>query len=131
MARHNIQQQPPVKAPPVVADATLSDEQKDALAKAPQVIVPSIEEVKAAGYVAVGVAEKIVDEQKALAKAQEKLQVIKAYRVSSPREAGFGRIGRRFTRKPIDIPANALTEEQIKALVETPATCLTVEIIKG
>jgi len=143
MAKHHAPhqpQQPPTKAPPVVADApdapvavagvTPFDDQKDELAKAPPVEVPTVAEVKAAGP-SWAVAEKIVEEQKALAKAQEKLQAVKAYRISSPLARGFWRAKRHFDRKPVDIPAEKLTEDEVKALVETDPRHLTVEIIKG
>jgi hypothetical protein len=52
------------------------------------------------------------------------------YRVHSPREFGFWRIGRHFGRKPTLLDPDTLTAEQVKALEGTPRLYLVTELVE-
>lgn len=64
------------------------------------------------------------------AKPQSKGPKRLVYRIKSPRPDGFCRLGRRFTQKAVDIPANSLTAAQVDQLLKTGKTELTVDLIE-
>jgi hypothetical protein len=96
--------------------------------------VPTVEQVKAAGY-SDEAAKTIADEQKAKAEAAAPAAAKPkrpAYRVTAQRAGGFWAIKRKFEQgEPVILFVDELSREQIANLESKPALALLVEKIEA